>query len=152
MNRMMLALCFSLGFVSLPAMAEPLIVGNPWVRSTVAGQKVSGAFMTITAGSDVVLVGASSPMASELEIHQTTMGAGIMRMRAVRQLDLPAGKTVTFSPGSYHLMLIDLKKPLQPGMKVPIALNLIDSKGVVFTQTFETVVRDGAGRQEHAAH
>jgi copper(I)-binding protein len=53
-----------------------------------------------------------------------------MKMRAIPSLDLPAGKAVELKPGGYHVMLMDLKAPLQKETTVPITLVVKDDKGV----------------------
>ena len=105
-------------------------VKDAWVRSTVPGQMGTGAFMKITAKTGMKLVGVSSPVAGVGEVHEMKMDKDIMSMRAVPALDLPAGKTVELKPGSYHVMLMDLKQPLLKDSKVPLTLTFKDAKGV----------------------
>ena len=101
-----------------------LQVDDAWVRGTVAQQKATGAFMRLTAGRDVRLVGASSPVAGLTEVHEMALDNGVMKMRAVTGLALPAGKAVELKPGGYHLMLMDLKAPIRAGEPVPLTLVL----------------------------
>ena len=110
--------------------AQTVDVKDAWVRSTVTGQKGTGAFMSITAKDGAKLVGVSSPVAGVAEVHEMKMEGDIMKMRAVPVLDLPAGQMVQLKPGGYHLMLMDLKKPLPKGSTVPLTLRLQDAKGV----------------------
>ena len=110
--------------------AQNVEVSNAWVRSTVQGQKGTGAFMNITAKDGAKLVGVSSPVAGVAEVHEMKMEGDIMKMRALPVLDLPAGQTVQFKPGSYHLMLMDLKQPLSKGSTVPLTLRLQDAQGI----------------------
>ena len=105
-------------------------VKDAWVRSTVPGQMGTGAFMKITAKTGAKLVGVSSPVAGVGEVHEMKMDKDIMRMRAVSTLDLPAGKTIELKPGSYHVMLMDLKQPLLKDSKIPLTLMFKDAKGV----------------------
>ena len=109
---------------------QPVAVSNAWVRSTVAGQKSSGAFMTVTARTAMDLVGIASPVAGVAEVHEMKMEADVMKMRALPALDLPAGKAVQLNPGGFHIMLMDLKQPLVNGSFVPLSLVLRDSKGI----------------------
>ena len=98
-------------------------VAEPWVRSTVAGQKATGAFLQITSASGGKLVSASSPVAGMVEIHEMSMDGNVMKMRALPGgVDLPAGKAVALKPGGMHVMLMDLKQPLKPGDTVPLTL------------------------------
>ena len=105
-------------------------VSNAWVRSTVPGQKGTGAFMKITAKDGTTLVGVSSPVAGVGEVHEMKMDGDVMKMRALPQLELPAGKAVELKPGGYHVMLMDLKQPLAKDSKVPLTLVFKDAKGV----------------------
>lgn len=101
-----------------------------WIRPSVPGQHGTGGYMKITAGETQQLVGASSPVAGVAEIHEMKMEGEVMRMRPIKSLELPAGKTVELKPGGLHLMLMDLKQPLTPGSRVPVTLVLKDRQGV----------------------
>lgn len=114
---------------ALPALAQ-VTVGEPWVRATVAAQKATGAFMTLTSVQPVKLVGVSSPVAGAVEVHEMKMVDDMMKMRQMQSLDLPAGQPVKLAPGGYHLMLLDLKQPLKDGAKVPLTLEFEDAKKV----------------------
>ncbi|MDH5352710.1 MAG: copper chaperone PCu(A)C, partial [Betaproteobacteria bacterium] len=65
-------------------------VQDPWVRGMVETQKATGAFMRLTSPNAARLVGVSSPVAGVVEIHQTKMEGGVMRMRPVQAVELPA--------------------------------------------------------------
>ena len=99
-------------------------VKDPWVRGTVAGQTATGAFMELQASDDARLMGVSSPAAGIVEVHEMSMDNGVMKMRALPKLDLPAGKAVALKPGGYHIMLMDLKRPLLKGESVPLTLKV----------------------------
>ena len=114
-----------------PAMAQTVDVKNAWVRTSVPGQKATGAFMTLTAQDSTKLVSASSPAAGVVEVHEMKMDGDIMRMREVTGgLELPAGKAVDLKPGGYHVMLMDLKAALPKDATVPLTLVFKDGKGV----------------------
>ena len=138
------ALLAGCAFLAL-AQAE-VTVTEPWVRGTVSGQKASGAFMGLKSSSDVRLVGASSPAAKVVEIHEMSTSDGVMRMRAIEGLPLPAGKSVELKPGGYHVMLIDLVKPLVPGEQVPISLTFVAADGRKSTVEVKAMVRELASR------
>ena len=105
-------------------------VEGAWARATVQGQQGTGAFMNITAAQGTRLVGVSTPVAGVAEVHEMKMEGDVMRMRAVPALELPAGKTVQLKPGSYHLMLMDLKAPLLKDSTVPVTLRFKNAAGV----------------------
>lgn len=122
--------------------AAPVSVENAWVRAPVAGQKATGAFMRITAKTDQRLVRADSPVAGVTEVHEMAMDGNVMRMRAIPALDVPAGKPVELKPGSYHVMLMDLKAPLEKGTNVPLTLVFQDPKGVQSELQLQVPVTD----------
>ena len=104
------------------AFAGDIEIKAPWVRGTVAGQTATGAFMEITSKSGASLVGAASPVAGVTEVHEMKLDDGVMKMRAVARLDLPAGKPVILGPGGYHVMLMNLKQMIKTGDSVPLTL------------------------------
>lgn len=124
------ALAILLALSGAAAQAQNVSVQDAWIRSTVVGQKATGMFMTITAKDGGKLVGASSPVAGVVEVHEMKMDGGVMKMRAVEGgLDLPAGKAVELKPGGYHVMLMDLKGPMEKDALVPLTLVVKDAKG-----------------------
>ena len=127
-----LTLCAALvSSMLVTAMAQTVDVKNAWVRTSVPGQKATGAFMTLTAKDGAKLVNASSPVAGVVEVHEMKMDGDIMRMREVTGgLELPAGKAVDLKPGGYHVMLMDLKAALPKDSTVPMTLVFKDAKGV----------------------
>ena len=104
--------------------AKTLRISNAFARATPPGAKVAGAFMSIeNQGTETDrLVSASSPVAGLVEIHEMAMDGGLMKMRAVKGIDLKPGATVELRPGGYHVMLEDLKQPLKQGEQVPVLL------------------------------
>lgn len=118
-------------FVVATAFAQPkapLQVDGAWIRAS-ASQTGSGAYMRLTATEPLTLVGVRSPVAGVAEVHEMKLDGDIMRMRALDVLELPAGKTVELKPGGLHVMLMDLKAPLQGDIRVPVTLVLRDAKG-----------------------
>jgi copper(I)-binding protein len=111
--------------------AQSVDVKDAWVRSSVQGQKATGAFMTLTAKEGGKLVSVTSPVAGVVEVHEMKMEGDVMKMRAVSGgLDLPAGKAVALSPGGYHIMMMDLKAALPKNSTVPLTLVFKDAKGI----------------------
>ena len=113
------------------AHAQSVDVKDAWVRTSVPGQKATGAYMKLTAKDGANLVAASSPVAGVTEVHEMKMEGDIMKMKAVAGgMVLPAGKTVELKPGGYHLMLMDLKAALPKDTTIPLTLVFKDAKGV----------------------
>ena len=123
---------------ALNAAAQTLEVQGAWARATVPGQRATGAFMTLTAPEGATLVAVRTPVAGQASVHEMKTEDGVMKMRELAHgLELPAGKPVQLAPGSYHVMLMDLKLALRPNTSVPLTRVLKDGKGV----TFEKEVR-----------
>lgn len=146
--KIMLALAL-MAFVALTRagaddIAQNVEIKGAWARATVPGQSVAGAYLQITSGNDARLVKIETPVARAAELHSMKMDNGVMRMRAVDSLPLPARETVTLVPGGYHLMLIDIKQQLKPGDSVPLRLTIQqwDGRAVVLSVTAK--VRDAA--------
>jgi len=125
---------------AFPASAE-VTVSDAWIRGTVAGQKVTGAFMQLSSTADAALVEVASPSAKFVEIHEMKKDGDVMRMKAIDRLPLPAGKSVALTPGGYHMMLFDLKGPLKPGDVVPLTLTFEDSAGKRSTVEVKAAVK-----------
>lgn len=119
----------SVVLVSSSLVHAEVSVKDAWVRGTVAAQKSTGAFLTLNSSEDAKLVGASSAVAKSTEIHHSEMANNVMHMHAVDAVALPAGKTVELKPGSHHLMLMGLAKPVHEGEKVPLTLTIEDRHG-----------------------
>jgi copper(I)-binding protein len=132
------------------AHAQSVEVKDAWIRGTVAGQKATGAFMSLTARSPARLVAASSPAAGVVEIHSMKMESGVMKMFAVDGIDLPANRTVKLAPGGYHVMLMDLKRTLKAGERVPMRLTLELAGKKRETVDLDVEVRPVTGEAKHS--
>ena len=108
---------------SCSQVSEPAIaVEKAWARASLPGQASSAAYFTIrnSGGSDRLL-SVSSP-AANASLHSASMENGVMRMRPLQSLDIPADSTVMLKPGGAHVMLTNLVQPLTEGMTVPLDL------------------------------
>ncbi len=136
--------------VTVPAAwAQSVNVANAWVRATAPSQKTAGAYVELTSAGNAALVAVGSPIAERAELHAMTMDGGVMRMRALPRIELPAGQTVKLAPGGVHVMLIDIKQPLKPGDKVPLVLSVQSSGTSLTTLKIEAEVRAAAASEPH---
>lgn len=89
-------------------------VENAYVRMPIPGRTMSAAFMTLenTSGQAQILSSAKAEWANSIEVHTHTHENGVMRMREIESLEIPAGETVVLQPGGLHLMLFGLESPL----------------------------------------
>lgn len=126
-NPSLIAACFTCALVA--SASAQIVVKDAWVRATVPQQKATGAFMQLTAAQDSKLISVSSSAVPVVEVHEMSMEAGVMKMRPVSSLTLPAGKTVALTPGGYHVMLMDLKQQMKAGEVVPLSLVVENAAG-----------------------
>ncbi len=115
--------------LSITAQADTVKISDPWARATAPGAPAGGAFMGLTADANMTLIAAESQASKAVELHTMKMENGVMIMRAVPQIDLPKGQTVSLKPGGLHVMLIGLHAPLKAGEKVDMTLRVKDSQG-----------------------
>jgi len=140
-NKKRVATLIALCSITLAAGAAELKIDNPWARAPAPGQKTASAYAELTSPSDAALVSASSPAAERVELHSMTMDGGVMRMRAVPRVELPAGKTVKLAPNGLHFMLFGLKQPLKGGDRIPLELSIEGAGGEPTTVKVEAEVR-----------
>ncbi|HEY9146711.1 MAG TPA: copper chaperone PCu(A)C [Thiobacillus sp.] len=136
--------------VAQAAWAANVSVTDAWARATMPGQPVSGAYMQIQADADARLLSVSSSVVPRVEVHEMNMDGGVMHMREVK-IDLPKGKTVSLEPGGFHIMLMNLKKPIAAGDVIPLTL-VVESGGKRQTVEVKAVARAmnmGGGAMQH---
>lgn len=130
LNKFLNTAAFSLGLACLSgiASAADVSVEGAYARAVPPTAENSAAFMKLVnrGDKDVALVGASSSVSGTAELHNHIHDNGVMRMRQVSEIVIPAGGSVELMPGSYHVMLIGLKQPLKPGDPVALTLKFND--------------------------
>ncbi|MDD5180846.1 MAG: copper chaperone PCu(A)C [Gallionellaceae bacterium] len=104
--------------------AEEVTVSDAWARATVPGQEAAALQFSITSQKEAQLVAISSPAAGDVEIHSMTHDNGVMKMRAIESLALPAGKMVDLGASGNHVMLNSLKQPLKAGESIPFTVTV----------------------------
>ena len=106
------------------AMSAGIQIENAWARATPGMSKNGGAYFTAkNTGKEMDrIVGVSADVSVKTELHTHLNDNGVMRMRQVEGVDVPAGGEVMFKPGSYHIMFIGLHKPLKEGDRFPVTL------------------------------
>lgn len=116
------ALLLSAGFAAAHDFkAGPLKIGHPWSRATPAGAKVGGGYLSIenTGTTADRLVSVSVPFAGRAEVHEMAVKDGIMTMRPLdKGLEVKPGEKAELKPGGYHIMFMELKRPLKEGERV----------------------------------
>lgn len=140
------------------AEAGTVTVSQAWSRATPGGVHTGGAYLQITASEAAGdnLVDARSDAAERVELHNHIHEDGVMKMRRVEAIEIPAGKTVALAPGGYHLMLMNLKQPLRAGDKLDLTLVFEKAGEVEVTATVEPIGAKGphgaAGTDHGSGH
>lgn len=122
--------------------AGDLFIDHPWARATAPQQRNGAAYLTVTNNGTAAdrIVAAESPVAGRVELHTHEVdAAGVMRMRQVEAIELPAGETVGLRPGGLHVMLIGLADRLVEGETFPLTLVLEQAGEVDLEVTVEAV-------------
>jgi copper(I)-binding protein len=153
MLKKILATLFVLATAAAQAQVD---VTDAWARATGKGQKATGVFMNLTAKKATRLMGIKTNLTPVAEVHEMKMEKDVMKMQAIKALDLPAGQTVSLKPGSYHGMLMDLKAPVEEGSHVVLTLLFEDAAGVKTQQEVHAVAKKtpmgGADKPKHGEH
>ncbi len=108
--------------------AHQVSVVDPYVRMAPPGARATGAFMVIKNNGETAsaVVSAQATVCNVTELHNHINDNGVMRMRQVKEIALPAKGEAVLKPGGYHVMLIDMKAPLKEGDHVVIKLGFGD--------------------------
>ena len=152
MRHVVLAAAALLALAAAPphahAQSPTVEVSEAWARATTSSARVGGVFLTMkaTGGADRV-VSASSPVSEKVELHETIRDGNVMRMREVPALMVPAGEAVVLKPGSYHIMLIGLKRPLNRGETFPVTITFEKAPAVTATVTVQAAGAGGMGHR-----
>jgi len=117
-------------------------ISDAWVRASAPGQSVGAAYMTLTSTQDSTLVFVETPVADAAEIHSMSMDNGVMKMRMLDELPLKANTPEKLSPGGFHLMLMDLQKPLKVGETVNVRLCFKDKTGKITDKNVTLPVKE----------
>jgi periplasmic copper chaperone A len=133
---------------------EHVTLAQPaWIRLPPPNAPVTAAYMTLAndGDHDLTVVAAASPVAGTVELHEHLQDAdGVMRMRQVASMPLPAGGTLTMEPGGLHVMLIDLLRPLAEGDAVPVTLRFADGQSLeVAAEVRRMAPAHAHGHQHH---
>lgn len=133
------------------AAADDIVVQEPYVRLAPPNAVATGAFMVFqNPGAKMVKVlKVDSPVAKVSEMHTHLNEAGVMKMRPVAAIEIPAKGEAVLKPGSLHVMLIDLKVSLKEGEIVPLTFSFDDGS----TKKVEAkVVRPQSMPMQHKHH
>jgi hypothetical protein len=127
-RSLLMTVLLASSFSAFAAVTEQVQVTDGYVREVPAGQQISAAFMTVHNDdmSDHKIVSASSPAAKTVELHTHTHENGMMKMRQVPDIALPAGGDTFLKPGGLHIMLIGLTQELKKDVPVSVTIKFED--------------------------
>jgi periplasmic copper chaperone A len=127
-------------------------IGTPVARPTPPGATSGSAYFTLenVGRQSERLVRVASPAARTVELHSMKMDGNVMRMRAVAGVDVPPGKKVQLGSGGYHVMLIDLVRPLTAGDTIPLTLTFDKAGSIDVSVRVESI--GGTGAAHGAGH
>ena len=135
MRRTFFILCAFISALAAGAAARAgdigLSLSDAWIRTVLPTRPAAGYF-TLSNQADTAhtLVGASSPACGMLMLHQSVNENGQEKMLMVKSVAIPAGGTVRFSPGGYHLMCMSPSAEVRPGNSIPITLRFQDGSSL----------------------
>ncbi|HSP32503.1 MAG TPA: copper chaperone PCu(A)C, partial [Halomonas sp.] len=118
---------------AMPGQATEIEVSQPWARATPPGAAAGGGFVTLTnqGDRDDRLVGVSTTITDQAEIHIMEMDGDVMRMQHLPGgIEIPAGETVTLAPGGLHLMFMELASPIEEGQTIPVTLEFQHAESI----------------------
>jgi copper(I)-binding protein len=148
MKKFLLFIIMSI--VSMNVMADGMMAHDAYVRLLPPTAKTTGAFMTLMnhGMKDYKLVKAESDAADKVELHNHVKVDGMMKMREVSHIAIKQHGAVELKPGSYHVMLIGLKKPLKKGQVIKIKLHF-DDKSTIDVEAPVKEVQVSKGMKHH---
>jgi copper(I)-binding protein len=125
---------------------------QPWSRATAPGAPTGAGYVVIdNDGAADRLVSATAEIAGRTEIHEMSMNAGVMTMRALPDgLEIPADGEVKLEPGSYHLMFFDLKQPIKRGVPFKGTLTFEKAGTVAVEFAVEAAGAKGSDHDDHS--
>jgi copper(I)-binding protein len=126
----------ALAALAVHADGSAVSVSDAYARAIPPGQPNSAVFLTLNnpSGQPRALVAAASPVADAVELHTHIEEGGMMRMRRVERIEVPAGESVSLKPGGLHVMLIGLTRDLNPGETFPVTLQFEPACQVSFAR------------------
>lgn len=135
-----------------------LEIDHPWSRETPAGARVAAGYVRIVnhGSQPDRLIAVSGVIAGRTEIHEMAVGAnGVMTMRPVENVEIPAGGEVELKPGGYHIMFLDLTDTKKKGEKFAGSLTF-ENAGTVEVEFAVDAIGGGSGHgsghEDHGSH
>jgi len=143
-------------FIAISANAANLevTVNDAWGKATAPGQDNGTVQFSIVSSKEAKLISISSPVAGKVEIHSMVHEDGMMKMRPVEFIALPAEKLVDLRKAGNHVMLLNLKQSLKSGDTIPLVLTIefpdkhkitVETKAAIKSQSMSQDMHDMKG-------
>ena len=146
MSRISLLFVASLLLAGIAAAQTGAIeITDAWARATPGMADTGAAYLTLQSPTGDRLTGVTTPAAEKAELHVMKMNGGVMEMRPLAALDLPAGKKIILKPGVMHIMLLGLKGPLRVGQSFALTLHFAKAGAREVTVAVEKAGAMGMG-------
>lgn len=133
-----------------PPEAVKVTVEQAWVRLPAAAGVPGAAYFTLRSNSNpMALTSVSSPQVDRIELHDSQMDQGVMRMRPIATTEFPEAGVMEFKPGGKHAMLFGIDPAVKPGGKISLTFSF-NPPGQVVTDA--AVVGPAGTAPGHAGH
>ena len=135
-------------FMSACSAPGDMEVHQAWVRPTAQGE-TAAVYLTIHnhSASDDELIGATATVADAVEIHESKMENDIMQMSMLTSVPIAADEEIIFMPGSFHIMLVNIKQELVLGEHIGLILHFKNHEDIVV----EVHIEDSMPEEDHEA-
>ncbi len=129
-----------------------IMIMNAWAREGTKSARTGAVYLTLmNAGASAdTLVSVASPVAEKSELHTNIMAEGVMKMRPVEGIEVPAGEAVELARGGLHIMLIGLREQLVEGASFPLTLTFENAGQTSITVPIQDIAYKASG--EGPAH
>jgi periplasmic copper chaperone A len=144
--------CIALALMLFAGCARAQVeIKDAWIRATAPGQKTAAGYMTISnkSAQPERLLGGSSEAAAKVQTHVSVKDGDIVRMREVKGYDIPAKGSFELKPNASHLMLVDIRRPLKEGEKIPLLLKFEKSGEIKVDFEVRPLGASASGQHQH---
>lgn len=138
---------------TVPAPAGGPRASEAWIAEAPPAARHNAAYLVLRNGPrGDSLVAVETPVAEVAEVHEMRQDKGVMRMRHEAVVALAPNAELRFQPGGRHIMLINMKRALKPGERVPLTLRFRKAGPLVIEAEVRPLAVDVDAADPHAHH
>lgn len=132
-----LSLMMSYSLAQMSAAESKVNISHAWIKEAPPSAEALAGYMDLQnqSAQAQVLLGARSTDFKSVMLHQTVSKGGMTHMNHSPRIEIKAGSTLQFTPGGFHLMLMNPKKALKQGDQVEVLLEF--QGGIVLPLKFK---------------